>query len=166
MVSIFLLLYNLIRFLSKTLKTVLRELTTISCPVGWGCRIHWLHLCGGVRPPPNQYPDYDTKHSAGEVLVMMEPWEIRSIHSLPLLPGRLWPGVVALDRAKGIFKVLCSNSSSVRLFSFLHPVGYQSAQFFRRALHYASGSRKSFARVLNPIYIYIYIYNVQWVLRC
>ena len=22
-----------------------------SCPVGWGCRIHQLHLCRGVRPP-------------------------------------------------------------------------------------------------------------------
>ena len=22
------------------------------CPVGWGCRIHWLHLCRGVRPLP------------------------------------------------------------------------------------------------------------------
>ena len=22
------------------------------CPVSWGCRIHWLHLCRGVRPPP------------------------------------------------------------------------------------------------------------------
>ena len=22
------------------------------CPVGWGCRIHWLHFCWGVRPPP------------------------------------------------------------------------------------------------------------------
>ena len=21
------------------------------CPVSWGCRIHWLHLCRGVRPP-------------------------------------------------------------------------------------------------------------------
>ena len=20
-------------------------------PVSWGCRIHWLHLCRGVRPP-------------------------------------------------------------------------------------------------------------------
>ena len=20
------------------------------CPVSWGCRIHWLHLCRGVRP--------------------------------------------------------------------------------------------------------------------
>ena len=22
------------------------------CPVSWGCRIHWLHLCRGVRPLP------------------------------------------------------------------------------------------------------------------
>ena len=38
--------------------------------------------------------------------------------------------------AQGIFKVLCSNSSSVRSFTFLYPIGDQSAQFFRRALHY------------------------------
>ena len=24
----------------------------VICPVSWGCRIHWLHLCRGVRPPP------------------------------------------------------------------------------------------------------------------
>ena len=24
------------------------------CPVGWGCRIHRLHLCRGVRPPPRR----------------------------------------------------------------------------------------------------------------
>ena len=35
-----------------------------------------------------------------------------------------------------------SNSSSSRLFTFLYPIGYQSAQFFRRALHYASGRRQ------------------------
>ena len=23
----------------------------VYCPVGWGCRIHWLHLCRGVTPP-------------------------------------------------------------------------------------------------------------------
>ena len=38
-------------------------------------------------------------------------------------------------------RYLCSNSSS-RLFTFLYPIGYQSAQFFRRALHYANGGRK------------------------
>ena len=23
----------------------------LDCPVSWGCRIHWLYLCRGVRPP-------------------------------------------------------------------------------------------------------------------
>ena len=27
----------------------------LSCPVNWGCRIHWLHLCRGVRPPPHTH---------------------------------------------------------------------------------------------------------------
>ena len=26
-------------------------------PIGWGCRIYRLHLCRGVRPPPNKCPD-------------------------------------------------------------------------------------------------------------
>ena len=34
----------------------------IVCPVGWGCRIHQLHLCRGVRHPlPNECPRYNTK---------------------------------------------------------------------------------------------------------
>ena len=32
------------------------------CPVGWGCRIHWLHLCIGVRPS-QRASCYDTKQS-------------------------------------------------------------------------------------------------------
>ena len=68
------------------------------CPVGWDCRIHWLHLCRGVRPP-NEYPGYDTKQSDREVPVMQGPCGIRSTPSLPLLPGPHWPGVVAPDRA-------------------------------------------------------------------
>ena len=71
-----------------------------NCPVGWGCRIHWLHLCRGVRPPnPNEFPGYDTKQSDGEVPAVLELWGMRSTPSLPLLPGPLWPGVVAPDRA-------------------------------------------------------------------
>ena len=50
-------------------------------------------------------------------------------------------GQQAYHVGEGNYKVLCS-SSSVRLFTFLYPIGYQSAQFFRRALHYASGVRK------------------------
>ena len=70
-----------------------------NCPVSWGCRIHWLHLCRGVRPPPNECPGYNTKQSDGEVPAVLELWGIRSTPSLPSLPGPLWPGVVALDRA-------------------------------------------------------------------
>ena len=48
------------------------------CPLSWGYRIHWLHLCRRVRLPHQRY---DTKQS-----------------SLPLFPGSLWPEVVAPDR--------------------------------------------------------------------
>ena len=52
----------------------------------------------GVRPPSNEFPDYDTKQSDGEVQVMLELWEMWSIPSLPSLLGPLWSGVVASDR--------------------------------------------------------------------
>ena len=35
--------------------------------------------------------------SDGEFLVMLGLWGMRTTSSLPLLPGPLWPGVVALD---------------------------------------------------------------------
>ena len=41
-----------------------------SLPVGWGCRIHRLLLCRGVRPP-NECSGYDSKRSDGEVPVML-----------------------------------------------------------------------------------------------
>ena len=69
-----------------------------NCPVGWGCRIHWLLLCRGVRSPPNECPGYDTKQSDGEIPAMLELWGVRSTPSLPSLPGPLWPGVVAPDK--------------------------------------------------------------------
>ena len=40
-----------------------------------------------------------------------------------------------------LLRYLCSNSNS-HLFTFLYPIGYQSAQFYRRALHYASSGGK------------------------
>ena len=74
---------------------------TIFCPVDWGCRIHWLHLCRLVRSPPlpNVCPGYDTKQSDGEVSVMLELWGMQSTPSLPLHSGPLWPGMVAPDSA-------------------------------------------------------------------
>ena len=70
----------------------------LTCPVGWGGRKHLLHLCRGVRPPPNECPGYDIKQSDGEVPVMLELWGIRSTSSLPSVPGPVWPGVAVLDR--------------------------------------------------------------------
>ena len=67
--------------------------------LGWGCRIHRLHLCRGVRPAPNECPGYDTKQSDGEVPVMSKLWRIGSTLLLPSLLGPLWPGEVAPDRA-------------------------------------------------------------------
>ena len=70
----------------------------ICCPVVWGCRVHRLLLCREVRLPPNECPGYDIKQSDGEVSKMLELWGIQTTPLLPLLPGPLWPEVVALDR--------------------------------------------------------------------
>ena len=72
------------RFFSELTISLYRWSSTCkypSCPVGWGCRIHWLLLCRGVRPPPNECPGYDTKQSDGEVLVMLGLWGMQSIPS-------------------------------------------------------------------------------------
>ena len=49
----------------------------MNSPVGWSCRIHWLHLCIGVRLPPtltvNKYPRYDIKPSDGDPSAL-ESW--------------------------------------------------------------------------------------------
>ena len=69
------------------------------CPVGWGCRIHWLLLCREVRPPsPMSVLGYDTKQSDGKVLAMLELWGMRSTPSFTSLPGPLWAGVVAPNK--------------------------------------------------------------------
>ena len=47
----------------------------------------------------NEYPGYDTKQSDSKVPGMLELWGMRNTTSLPSLPGPLWPGVVAPDRA-------------------------------------------------------------------
>ena len=39
--------------------------------VFFGCRIHQILLCRGVRTPPNKCPEYDTKQSNGEIPVML-----------------------------------------------------------------------------------------------
>ena len=43
--------------------------------------------------------DMIPKQSDGKVPVMLGLWGMLSTPSLPLLPGPLWPGMVAPDRA-------------------------------------------------------------------
>ena len=43
-------------------------------------------------------PVYDTKQSDGEAPLMLKLWRMWSTPLLPLLPGPLCPGVIALDR--------------------------------------------------------------------
>ena len=88
------------------------------CPVGSGSRIHRLHLCRGVRPPPHECPRYDIKQSDGEVPITLELWGMRSTPSLPSLPGPFWMGVVALDRvlSMGQMELNCDFESLL----FLH----------------------------------------------
>ena len=60
--------------------------------------MHRMHLCRGMGPPPTMSVlDVTLNISNGEVPVMLELWGMRSDPSLPLLPGPLWPGVVAPD---------------------------------------------------------------------
>ena len=72
---------------------------TKPCPVSWGCRILRLHHCRRVRSPPNECPGYDNKQSDGKVPAVLGLWGMRSNPSLPLLPGSLWPDVIAPDMA-------------------------------------------------------------------
>ena len=51
----------------------------------------------GVRLPPNECPVYDAKQSDGEASVMLKLWGMQSAPSLLLLPGPLWPKVIAPD---------------------------------------------------------------------
>ena len=64
------------------------------CPVDWGCRIHRLLPCRGVRPLTPTSVLYMTLNT-----LMVGSWGIQSTSSLSLLPGQLLSGLVAPDRA-------------------------------------------------------------------
>ena len=55
-----------------------------------------LHLCQGVRLP-NKCPENDIKPTDGEAPAL-EIWGMWITPPLQLLPGPLWPRVVAPDR--------------------------------------------------------------------
>ena len=65
--------------------------------------MHQLHLGIGLRLlPPQQVSWIDLKQSDGEAPVT---WEMLSTSTLLLLPGPLWPGVLALDRVLSMGQV-------------------------------------------------------------
>ena len=76
----------------------------MGCSIGWGCRIHRLHLCGGVRPLPTSVL-YMTLSIDGEAPVMLELLGMGSTPLLLSLPGPLYPGVVAPDRVLSIGQI-------------------------------------------------------------
>ena len=59
----------------------------------------------GVKTPPNECPEYDTKQSDGEAPVMVELLGMLSIPLLPLLPDSLGPGVVAFDSFQSMSQI-------------------------------------------------------------
>ena len=86
------------------IRNVFSSRISLPCPVGWGCRIHQLLLCRGVRP--SQWVSwYDTKKSDGEVQVMLEFWGMRNTPSLPLILGPLWLRVVAPDKVLSMVQI-------------------------------------------------------------
>ena len=54
--------------------------------------------------------------------------------------------------AKGILRYFyfLETAAAAFVYIFLYPIGYQSAQFFRRALHYASGGRQFLRQWAQP----------------
>ena len=70
-----------------------------ACPVGWVCRIHWLHLCRRVRHPlPNKCPEMTLNNLMVRFQKCWSSGDMQSTHSLPSLPAPLPPGVVASDK--------------------------------------------------------------------
>ena len=87
------------------------------------------------------------------------------IYSHPQKPAQLYARLIIRPLGQQAYHVdyrnykilFCNSRNSVRLFTFLYPIGYQSAQFFRRALHYASGSRKFFRQSAQPPWGSVYV---------
>ena len=85
-------------------------------PINWACRICWLHLCRGLRLPPDKFPGYDTKQFDGEATVLAF-----GECGLPLhchyFPGPLWPGVVVLVRVLSMSQIVICNFLNLKSFN-------------------------------------------------
>ena len=72
--------------------------TRMKVEKGYSTKDQMLFPSSSANPQKSSVLDM-IKLSDGEVPVMLKLWGIRSTPLLPLLPGQLWPGVVAPDRA-------------------------------------------------------------------
>ena len=92
------MLKNLLSLFNEANKYFCQQIlhSSVSC----SCRIHQMHLSRGktIPPTPNKCPGYDIKQSYDKAPVMLELWGMQGTTSLQLLPGLLWPRVVAPDR--------------------------------------------------------------------
>ena len=60
-------------------------------PVSWGCRIHRLHLCRGVRPPPYQHMSWILHYTIWWWWsILGDFWNVEC-SSFSSLSGPLWP---------------------------------------------------------------------------
>ena len=59
----------------------------------------------GKTPSPIDFPVYGTKHSDGEVPVMLKLWGMRNDPSLPSLPSPFWTRVVVPDRVPSLGQI-------------------------------------------------------------
>ena len=73
-------------------------------------------FCGGLRPPTNECPRYNTKQSDDEAPLMLELRGMRSTSSMPSLPGPFWPRVVAPDKNP----IYGSNTTKLRTYAKLN----------------------------------------------
>ena len=53
----------------------------------------------------NEFPGYDINQYDGVASLILGLWEMRSTPSLPLLPGPLWPELVAPEMFHGIGQI-------------------------------------------------------------
>ena len=71
---------------------------TLVSPVGWGNRIHRLHLCRGVRTLHHECPGYMTLNS--QMVRLQYCWSF-----IAIIPGPLKPGVVAPERVLSMHQI-------------------------------------------------------------
>ena len=56
-----------------------RQSTVYLSPAGWGYGIHRLHLCSGVRPPPQRVLDMTSNH----LMARLQPWRFEECEVPP-----------------------------------------------------------------------------------